>query len=128
MYAKSRKIYLEKNYAEAINSFQQLKNKHPDHKLIPNAHYWIAASHYKMKNYEEALAGYGRVIDAYPKSNKVPDAYWMRGNSLLMMHKKNEAMKTFNTLIKKFPKTEAAGKAEKTLKRLGAVKTHELKD
>ncbi len=92
--------------------------KYPDHKLMPNVHYWKGESFYAEKDYESAILSFQDVMDKYPNGDKAPDAMFKQGLSFLALKDRKNARILFELLQSKYPKSSAAEKARQNLAEL----------
>ena len=92
--------------------------KYPDHKLMPNVHYWKGESFYAEKDYESAILSFQDVVDKYPTVDKAPDAMFKQGLSFLALKDGKNARILFELLQSKYPKSSAAEKARQKLAEL----------
>lgn len=110
--------FLERDFQEAINSFQSYVDRFPQSELADNAQYWIGESHQSEKRFEDAVAAYQLVIDKFPKGNKVPDAILRKGLALSNLDENDAALKELYTLIELFPASDQATRARKLIAQL----------
>jgi tol-pal system protein YbgF len=92
--------------------------KYPDHKLMPNVHYWRGESFYVEKDYESAVLSFQDVVDKYPNGDKAPDAMYKQGLSFLALKDSKNARIIFELLQSKYPKSSAASLARQKLAEL----------
>ncbi len=73
-YRTALKLFQSKNYAEALEAFQQFRQKYRESHFLANVTYMIAETHHNLAkqdpypNYEEALAAYQYAMRTYPDS------------------------------------------------------------
>jgi TolA-binding protein len=73
-YTKALKLFQNKNYADALNAFQQFQQKYQESSYLANAAYMIAEAQFNLAkqnpypNYEETLAAYQYAMRTYPDS------------------------------------------------------------
>ncbi|MBI5418464.1 MAG: tol-pal system protein YbgF [Deltaproteobacteria bacterium] len=92
--------------------------KYPDHRLLPNVHYWKGESFYAEKDFENAILSFQDVIDKYPAGDKAPDAMYKQGLSFLSLNDRKNARIVLELLQSKYPKSPAAEKARQKLPEL----------
>jgi len=73
-YQKSRLLFLEMDYENAIQASQEFIARHPRSDFVPNAYYWIGESLYKLGQLDEAGRVFEKVLQDYPQSFKVEAA------------------------------------------------------
>ena len=133
---KSDKDYMDaaekstqnKNYIEAIKSYQELLNNYPESKEAPDALVKMASlymnhsdSTLSMKeSYMKAAILFRQVYNKYPNSDKAPAALFMSGFVLSNnLYKYDEATKTYQLFLEKFPNHELAKSAKEELSTIG---------
>lgn len=109
------------NHDEAAAKFTAFLTKFPDHKLAPNAQYWLGESYYGKKDYAKAAVAFAKGYEKYKDGNKGADNILKLGLSMQMLGKNEEACTAFVNLPKEFPKAadnlkERAQKAAEELK------------
>lgn len=118
----------EQKYPEAVGSFEELINDHPDSKLAPEA-LSEEASIYQNKqvknlsekeNLEKAIELFIRIHDDYPKSDFAPSGLFMAGfiyaNDL---QNYEAATKIYHQFLNEYPNNELAASAQAELDNMG---------
>ena len=103
-------------YGQAVLDFVDFIAKHPGHRLVGNAQYWIGEAYYVQRDYRQALVEFQKVIDVAPSSPKVPDALLKMGLCHRALRDENRARQTWDRVEKDYPKSEAAVKARALLR------------
>jgi tol-pal system protein YbgF len=92
---------------QALRAFLAL---HPEHRIAPNAKYWLGKTYFAQKNYAEAarvlLDGYRQFAD----SDKGPDMVLTLGLSLQQLGENEQACATFDELNRRYPQAPASVK------------------
>lgn len=109
--------FYSRRYQEAVDLFQALLEKYPDHALSSNCEYWIGESYFAAGNFERAITSFQKVLQ-YEKSLKKDDALLMIGRAYVELGNKSEAQNAFNRLIREFPASEFVPKSEQYLRKL----------
>ncbi len=109
--------FYSRRYQEAVDLFQALLEKYPDHALSSNCEYWIGESYFAAGNFERAITSFQKVLQ-YEKSLKKDDALLMMGRAYVELGNKTEAQNAFNRLIREFPASEFVPKSEQYLRKL----------
>jgi len=109
-YRQALQLYREKKYTEALKEFSTFVIDFPDHKLTPNAHYWIGEAYYDQKMFSKALLAFQRVIDRFPESPKASDALLKAGITYKASGDMPGAEKCFERLKKEYPWSHAASR------------------
>ncbi|MBN1894346.1 tetratricopeptide repeat protein [bacterium] len=116
-YQAALDLFYNKQYSQAIESFQALRASNPNHGLASNCQYWIGESYNALKNYRAALEAFDAVL-AYHQSYKFDDALIMGGLVNLKLGDVNAARDSFQELVSRYPNSEYASKAMRYLGRL----------
>jgi tol-pal system protein YbgF len=101
---------LHKDYALAEQAFRDFLRKHPNERLVPDAHYWLGESLYQGQRYRDAAESFLAVSTKYEKSSKAPDALLRLGQSLAALHQKEAACATLAEVGRKYPRASASVK------------------
>jgi tol-pal system protein YbgF len=103
-------------YGQAVLDFLDFIAKHPQHRLVANAQYWIGEAYYVQRDYRQALVEFQKVLDVAPSSPKVPDALLKMGLCHRNLHDLNHARQTWDRVEKDYPRSDAAAKARALLR------------
>lgn len=117
-YQQALQTYYSRNYMDAINLFQQLKNSYPNHKLASNCDYWIGESYFGLANYKMAIQAFQNVF-SHSFSYKKDDATLMLGRCYMKLNDYENARNYLQELLNKYPDSEYVGKAKEWLNRIG---------
>ena len=117
-YEEAMVKYRAREYQDAINAFQVIVTRFPEHDLAVNAQYWTGDSFYQLRAYRAAIDAQKLLIATYPKSSKVPDALLNMGSAQLGLGDAVSARWSWEQLIANFPESRSAVKAGDRLKRL----------
>jgi len=117
-YEEAMVKYRAREYQDAINAFQVIVTRFPEHDLAVNAQYWTGDSFYQLRAYRAAIDAQKLLIATYPKSSKVPDALLNMGSAQLGLGDAVSARRSWEQLIANFPESRSAVKAGDRLKRL----------
>jgi tol-pal system protein YbgF len=101
---------LHKDYALAEQAFRDFLRKHPDQKLVPDAHYWLGESLFQRQRYRDAAESFLAVSTKYEHSGKAPDSLLRLGQSLAALKQKEAACATLAEVGRKFPRASASVK------------------
>jgi tol-pal system protein YbgF len=104
-------------YKDALAAFQGFIKNHPNSGLLPNAHYWLASSHYQLGDYARAGEGFARVAATWPNDAKAPDALLAQASALTEAGDAKNARKVLETLVARYPAANAAQTAKLRLKK-----------
>jgi tol-pal system protein YbgF len=101
--------------AKAREMFAAFAEQYPNHKLLPNARYWIGEAYYLEKNYEQAVVEFQRVIKEFPGKEKVPAALLKQAMSFRELGDTKSAKFVLRELIDKHPQAEETASAKELL-------------
>jgi len=66
---KTGELYRKMGYYDsAVISFDNLLQKYPDSKFVPDALYWKGVCSFKMKKYDQAAESFNKVISGFPET------------------------------------------------------------
>ncbi len=111
-YQTARRKFEKYDYSSAIEAFQQLMDKHPDHSMADNCQYWIGESYYGLKQYDKAIIEFQKVF-GYAQNDKHDDAQLMIAQSYVRMGKKDRAKSEFQNFLNTFDTSEYVGVAQR---------------
>jgi outer membrane protein assembly factor BamD len=66
LFKKAENQYANKDYKQALESYERLKSAFPDFKRLPHAYMRIGDCLFNQNNYEQAIARYLQFIELYP--------------------------------------------------------------
>lgn len=116
LYDTGVKLFNERKYKEALQSFTDFTNTYGTHKLISNAWFWRGEANYQLGSYPAAALDYEQVISKYPKSGKIVSCYFKQALCFYKTGKKDAAKFRLEEVIKKFPTSPEAKRAKQILK------------
>jgi tol-pal system protein YbgF len=93
---------------KARETLNKLLEQFPNHKLSPNARYWIGETYYLEKNYEQAVLEFQRVIKEFPGKDKVPAAMLKQAMAFRELGDLKSAKFVLKELLDKAPHSEEA--------------------
>lgn len=112
------------DYAEAVESFQKLKDRYPYSKLAVQAELKLADALFKKKEFEEALEVYREFEKLHPKNKSIPYVvyqqamcYFLRMNSIDRdQTSTKKALKEFERLRREFPTNSFSLQAQRKIR------------
>ena len=107
-YQEAYKHYEARRFNEAKAIYQNIAENHADHKLAPNALYWLGEIEYDRGNYNQAILAFQKVLERHPKSHKVPDALLKLGKARERLGQLDEAREDYRRVIERYPDSKAA--------------------
>ena len=116
--------FRDDDYAEAVESFQKLKDRYPYSKLAVQAELKLADSLFKRKEFEEALEEYIEFEKLHPKNKSIPYVIYQQGMcSFLRMNSidrdqtnAKKALKEFERLRREFPTNPFSLQAQRKIR------------
>ncbi len=118
-YNKCLTKFRKGDYNKSVICFQKFIKKFKNHKLIPNAYFWIGECYFKQGNFLKAIDNYDIVLTKYPKSIKIPSALLKEGMAFYYMKDKEGAKIFLKKVINEYPNTPQAQYAKSFLKKFG---------
>ncbi len=118
LYQKARADYQAEAYRDAEQRFRAFLKSYPDHRLAPNALYWMGECYYSRGNYFAAIANFNRLISEFDTSAKVPDAFVKLGYAYLELEDPINGRIFLQKAVRDYPKSRAAQVAKARLRRL----------
>ncbi len=120
-YQAAYNLMKARQYAEAIQSFNQYVDKLPNGYYISNAHYWLGELYAIAGDNDHANMQLLILIHRYPKSNKVPEAMLKMGSMAYDQKQYEQAKSWWQKLVNKYPKSASARIATTSLQQLAKV-------
>jgi tol-pal system protein YbgF len=93
--AAIRLVLKDKNYAEAITSFNQYLDAYPEGRYAANAQYWLGEIYLLQNDLEQARQWFTRLLQANPEHDKADDAKFKLGT---VYHKLGDSQKAKSLL------------------------------
>jgi tol-pal system protein YbgF len=120
-YEYARGILTKLDYPGAQVAFAEFLQRHRDHELAANAHYWLGESFYGQKNYGDAASAFVEGYKRFPKAQKAPDSLLKLGLSLASLGQRDDACSSWGQLLTAYPNAEpqTRRRAEQERTRLG---------
>ncbi|MFP4071152.1 MAG: tol-pal system protein YbgF [Desulfovibrionales bacterium] len=105
---------------EAREAFRKFLLRHPGHALEPNGFYWLGESFYLQKQFPNAILVFKEVPQRFAHHPKAPDALLKIGYAYQGLGDMENARFYLETLVSEYPASEAAKKAEASLRKMGS--------
>ena len=115
LYRSAFQLVKDKDYNEAIDSFNAFLYLFPQSNYASNAQYWLSESIYALGDFANAMINFAQVVEKYPNSSKIADAKLKIGYCYYSIKKWKEARFIFSDIIKKYPNTSLSQLAEKKI-------------
>lgn len=104
-YETALNLFYSHRYQDAVDNFQALMEKYPDHVLKSNCEYWIGECFYQTGNFTRAIVSFDRVLAA-EQSLKKDDALLMIGRCYIELGEESKANEALTRLLNEFPDSE----------------------
>jgi tol-pal system protein YbgF len=93
--AAIRLVLKDKNYTEAVTSFNQYLDAYPEGRYAANAQYWLGEIYLLQNELEQARQWFTRLLEAHPEHDKADDAKFKLGT---VYHKLGDSQKAKSLL------------------------------
>lgn len=112
------------NYKNAIEKFQEVKDRYPYSHYAIEAELKVADAFYKKRDYDSAFSAYDEYEKMHPKDKKIPYAIYQKGMCNFSQIESIDrdqshtltAKEEFERLIKRFPKDDYANRARRNIR------------
>lgn len=108
-----------KQYAEAVQAYNEFLRKHPKGKLLPSARYWLGQVHYIQAQYEDAETQFKLVVTQHADSPRASDALLKLGEIEKRRGNNEQARALFQKLLQQYGDSSSAQVARQRLQELG---------
>jgi tol-pal system protein YbgF len=112
LYDNGLTSYNARNYQEALRSFTDFTKTYGNHKLTPNAWYYVGESNFQLNRFADAALAYDTVITKHGASQRAPAAYLKQSLAFSKLGQKDAADARLKELIRKFPNSPEAARAK----------------
>ncbi|HAX91470.1 MAG TPA: tol-pal system protein YbgF [Rhodospirillaceae bacterium] len=102
-YDRAFGLLRQANYEEAEKAFKGFITKYGNDKLIDNAKYWYAETHYVRGKFGDAAIAFADAYQQNPKGTKAPDSLLKMAMSLGSIEKRDDACAALSALKSKYP-------------------------
>ena len=104
--------YNERRYQEALRSFTDFTKTYTNHKLTPNAWFYMGEANFQLNRFADAALAYDTVITKYGSNPKAPAAYLKQSLAFSKLGQAAAADTRLKELIRKFPNSPEAARAK----------------
>ena len=123
LYNRGMSIFIQGDYPEAVDIFENFVEEFEDDVDSDNAYYWIGFSQFKLGKWDAAESAFRKVLQNYehrPTSQgfKTPDAIYMLGKLAETQNQPSLAAYYFQNVLDNYPGSAAANNAEEDLRTL----------
>lgn len=118
LYDRGLGQYRSEDYKGAIQTFTSFLDSHKEHKLLPNARYWLGASLLNNGDYSGAVLEFQNIVADYPGHPKAPDALLQQAKAFEHFGDIMVQKKLYKDVLTYYPDSEQATKAKMLLDKL----------
>jgi len=119
VYRKAQEVWLNNDYASALELFTDFLARYPNTELAGNAQYWQGRCYLRLERYSEAITAFEKVRATHPENDaKVSQAMQSQAVALSRQGRNQEAEALLREVIAKYPSSSAARQAESDLAKL----------
>lgn len=120
-YQAAFQLLKNKQYAIAIERFEDFIKKYPSDVNRPNANYFLGQLYLLQAQPEQSILQFNDFVNKYPQDGRVPDALLQLGLAYFAKGEKTTAIEIFEKIIKRYPGTKAAESAKARLQQFQAM-------
>jgi tol-pal system protein YbgF len=103
LYESGYESLLGRRFGAAEGSFKMFLDRHGDHPLASDAHYWLGETYFVQGDYKQAAQSFLKGYRGYPEGRKAPETLFKLGLSLQQLEQKPQACSTFAEVAKNYP-------------------------
>lgn len=103
LYQGGYESLLGRRFGDAEGSFKMFVDRHRDHPLASDAHYWLGETYYVQGDYKQAAQSFLKGYREFPDGRKAPDTLFKLALSLQQLEQTSQACSTFAEVAKKYP-------------------------
>jgi tol-pal system protein YbgF len=103
LYQGGYESLLGRRFGDAEGSFKMFVDRHRDHPLASDAHFWLGETYYVQGDYKQAAQSFLKGYRDYPDGRKAPDTLFKLALSLQQLEQTSQACSTFAEVAKKYP-------------------------
>jgi tol-pal system protein YbgF len=103
LYQGGYESLLGRRFGDAEGSFKMFVDRHRDHPLASDAHYWLGETYYVQGDYRQAAQSFLKGYRDFPEGRKAPDTLFKLALSLQQLDQTSQACSTFAEVAKKYP-------------------------
>jgi tol-pal system protein YbgF len=103
LYESAYESLLGRRFGAAEGSFKMFLDRHRDHPLAGDAHYWLGETYYVQGDYKQAAQSFLEGYRGFPEGRKAPETLFKLAQSLQQLDQKPQACSTFAEVAKNYP-------------------------
>lgn len=98
--------------------FQEFLRTNPQHRLAPDALFYVGETYNEARDPDQALLVYAQVVQRYPASSRAPTALYRAGTVEAGRGNRTQARTLFDRVVRAYPRSPEAPMARDQLQRL----------
>lgn len=106
-------------YETARGALEDFLSSYPEHRLAPDARFYLGRTREETGQVDQAVQTYQRVVELNPNSNRAPSALYRLGTIHLDRGEVEEARRFFQQIIRGYPDSPEAQPATERLEEIG---------
>ena len=106
-------------YETARGALEDFLSTYPDHRLAPDARFYLGRTREETGQVDQAVQTFQRVVELNPNSNRAPSALYRLGTIHLDRGQVGEARRFFQQIIRGYPDSPEAQPATDRLEEIG---------
>ena len=114
-YRRAQQSYANKDYAAAVQQFDAILQRYPNHELCAPAQFWKGYALFNLGKYEEAVTELGKFRANYPSNDRVSHALYIEAMAHKGLGQAARADALLKEILEKYPNTAAWEKAKSEL-------------
>ncbi|MBV9773924.1 MAG: tol-pal system protein YbgF [Gemmatimonadetes bacterium] len=99
--------------------FQEFLRTSPQHRLAPDALFYVGETYNEARDVDQALLVYAQVVQRYPASSRAPTALYRAGTVEAGRGNRTQARTLLNRVVQAYPRSPEAALARDQLQKLG---------
>lgn len=95
--------YNQKEYPEALDSFERFVKEYPSSPLVPNAIYYTGRAYYRLQYYTQAIKTWEGLLASHKEHELAPEAAMQIADTYFRAQKYGEAVTAYRRIVKDYP-------------------------
>lgn len=118
LYDRGMASLRQKDYGQAVVTFEELVHRHPSHALVAPAQFWIGEAYFRSRDYRHAVSEYQKAVHLAQRGEKTPEALYKMGLAQRALKRPDRAREAWTQLVREFPQSPSAERARVALREL----------
>lgn len=119
LYEAALEQFRREAYETARGALEDFLSTYPDHRLAPDARFYLGRTREETGQVDQAVQTFQRVVELNPNSNRAPSALYRLGTIHLDRGEVEEARRFFQQIIRGYPDSPEAQPATDRLEEIG---------